>query len=371
MKNSDLAQLVQQKIENLRPKLLDLSRRNPLIATKLGPRSNSHVRAVDELPDIIFFKLNNGQAMRLIPLPAIDDDPRDEQTTTFREALINARLTDEQYLAEMETVERDADDYLDHTRRIERALKDRIRDALGLPPRTRKPEVNLIHHAKINGITPSYELPMPDAEHADGRHTDANIQTLLLPNDLERKLNAIISKCRTWIQETGMNVLHVAYGFLEWSDGIQTETSFAPLILCEAQIDKRRTHQGVEFSICGTGEDPQINAVLAEKLRLDFGVELPAFSGSSVEKYLAEVSKLSPRNMVWRVRRQVAMGVFPSARMAMYHDLDPEQPGFPESEIIDSLLGGTNAESASPFADEYEVDDPEIERKVPLPCDGR
>ena len=60
-----------------------------------------------------------------------------------------------------------------------------------------------------------------------------------------------------------------------------------------------------------------------------------------------------------------AMGVFPSARMAMYHDLDPEQPGFPESEIIDSLLGGTNAESASPFADEYKVDDPEIERKVP------
>jgi hypothetical protein len=58
MKNSDLAQLVQQKIENLQPKLLDLSRRNPLIATKLGPRSNSHVRAVDELPDIVFFKLN-------------------------------------------------------------------------------------------------------------------------------------------------------------------------------------------------------------------------------------------------------------------------------------------------------------------------
>jgi hypothetical protein len=69
--------------------------------------------------------------------------------------------------------------------------------------------------------------------------------------------------------------------------------------------------------------------------------------------------------MVWRVRRQVAIGVFPSARMAMYHDLDPQQPCFPKSEIIDSLLGGSNAGSASPFADEYEVDDPEIERKVP------
>ncbi len=215
MKANDLAELVKQKIENLRPKLLDLSRRNPLIATKLGPRSNSHIRVVDELPDILFYKLNNGQEMPLVPLPAIDDDPRDEQTSVFRDALINARLTDEQYLAEMESVERDADDYLDRTRQIERALKDRVREALGLPQRTKKTEVNLIHHAKINGITPSYELPIPDAEHADGRHTDDNIQTLLLPNDLERKLNAIVSKCRTWVQETGMNVLHVAYRHLE------------------------------------------------------------------------------------------------------------------------------------------------------------
>jgi hypothetical protein len=303
MKPNDLLEIVKQKIENLRPKLLDLSRRNPLIATKLGPRSNSHVRAVDELPDILFYKLNNGQEMRLVPLPAVDDDPRDEQTAAFREGLINARLTEDQYLSEIESVDRDADDYIDRTRQIERHLKDWVRQVLGLPPRTKKTEVNLIHHAKINGILPSYEFPTPDAEHTDGRHSDDDIQILLLPNDLERKLNAIVSKCRTWIQETGMNVLHVAYGFLEWSEGVQTETSFAPLILCESHIEKRRTPQGVEFSISGTGDDPVVNAVLAEKLRLDFGVELPAFTGASIEQYFSEVAQVSPRNMIWRVRR--------------------------------------------------------------------
>src|SRR5258707_5769326 len=112
MKATELAALVKQKIETLRPKLLDLSRRNPLIATKLGPRSNSHIRVVDELPDILFYKLNNGQEMPLVPLPAIDDDPRDEQTSVFRDALINARLTDEQYVSEMELVDRDADNYI-------------------------------------------------------------------------------------------------------------------------------------------------------------------------------------------------------------------------------------------------------------------
>lgn len=363
-KANELAELVKQKIESLRPKLLDLGRRNPLISTKLGPRSNSHIRAVDELPDIVFFKLNNGQEMRLVPLPAIDDDPQDEASRAFREALINARLTDEEYVSEMEAVDRDADDYLDRTRQIERALKDRMRAALGIPERARKNEVNLIQHAKNNGVTPSYELPSADGAHQD-RHTDENIQTLLLPPDLERKLNAIMSKCRTWIQETGMNVLHVTYGFLEWSDKIQTETSFAPLILCEAKLEKRRTAEGLQYFIRGLADGPEINAVLAEKLRLEFGTELPPFTGSSVEEYLAEVAQLSPRNMTWRVRRQVAIGVFPSARMAMYHDLDPKQPGFPENEIVHRLLAGGGPGSASPFADDYEVDQPEIERKVP------
>ena len=82
---NSVTELVRQKIENLRPKLLDLSRRNPLIATKLSPRSNSHIRAVDELPDVLFYKLNNGQELHLIPLPAIEDDPRDEQTIEFRD----------------------------------------------------------------------------------------------------------------------------------------------------------------------------------------------------------------------------------------------------------------------------------------------
>ena len=365
MPTNDLADLVDLKIRSLRPKLLDLSRRNPLISTKLSPRSNSHIRAVDELPDVLFFKLNNGQTMRLVPLPPIDDDPRDEATPVFRDALINARITDEQFLAEIGSVDQDADDYLDQARKIERALKDRVRQNFGMPQRTNAAEINLADHARINGITPSHELPGPATEDKDGRYNDDNIQTLLLPSDLERKLNAISSKCRMWIQETGINVFHIAFGFLEWSDGTQQDTSFAPLILCEAQIERRRTFQGVEFWIASSGDAPELNAVLAEKLRSEFHIELPPFSEPSVEKYLTEIAALAPLNMTWRARRQVAIGVFPSARMAMYHDIDPDHPDFPDSEIVRTLLVGGSAGGSAPFADEYEVDQPEIEQKVP------
>lgn len=361
----DLQELVRAKIENLRPKLLDLSRRNPLISTRLGPRSNSHIRAVDELPDVLFFKLNNGQEMNLVPLPPIEEDPRDEQTDAFREALINARLTDQDYAAAMEAVDHDADDYLENSRAIERGLKDKIRAELGLAPRVQKSEINLNQHARNNGILPSYELPKPEDENEDGRHTDDDIQTLLLPNDLERKLNAIMSKGRTWIQETGMNVLQVAFGFLEWSDDDRTDSSFAPLLLIQAGLKKTRTPQGAKYSIVGAGDEPELNAVFAEKLRIDFSIELPKFDSSSIETYISDVARVLPKKKNWRVRRQVAIGVFPSARMAMYHDLDPAQPSFPQSDIVESLLAGSEAAGESPFADEYEVDEPEIEAKVP------
>ncbi|MBR0931704.1 DUF4011 domain-containing protein [Bradyrhizobium diazoefficiens] len=364
--NSDgLNALVRTRIDHLRPKLLDLSRRNPLISTKLGPRSNAHLRAVDELPDVLFFKLCNGDELQFQSLPPIDEDPRDEQTETFRDALINARLTDDVYVAAMEAVDRDGDDYLDKTRAAERDLRDRLRQQLGMAPRAQKSEVNLSQHAKNNGILPSYDLPPINSEHADGRHTDDKIQMLLLPSDLERKLNAIISKSRTWLQETGMNVLQVAFGFLEWAEVERSESSFAPLILLQAEVKRTRTPQGARFFLAGTGDEPELNAVLAEKLRLDFSVEIPRFEGASVEEYLAAVGRALPKGKKWRVRRQVAIGVFPSARMAMYHDLDPSQSEFPQSDIVQSLLAGSASAGASPFAEEYEIDEPEIEAKVP------
>lgn len=365
MDNSEIEELLKLKIENLRPKLLDLSRRNPLLATKLTPRSNAHIRVVDELPDVLFYKLNNGQEMRLISLPDIEDDPHDEKTELFRDAFANAQLTDSEYLKDMETIDGDADDFLDRKRQIERALRDRLRAELHMPPRTKQADINLMQHARNNGITPSYDLPDPSGDVEEERHTDNNIQTLLLPKDMERKLNNILSKCRTWTQETGINVLHVAYGFLEWSEPNQTDTSYAPLILCSAQMEKKRTREGVEFHITGAGDEPEINTVLAEKMRNDFGIELPPFETASVEDYLKTIAEIAPHHIKWKVRRQIAIGVFPSARMAMYHDIDPKHVDFPTSEIVMSLLVGSNSETASPFAEDYNVDEPLIEQSVP------
>ncbi len=364
--DAELQEYVRSRIEGLRPKLLDLSRRNPLISTRFSPRSTSYIRVVDELPDVLWYSLENEKKMRFIPLPPLDDDPRDEQTTVFQDALAEARLTDATYLSAVDAIDTDSDTALEQNRQLERALKDRLRELLAMPARQTKSDVSLPQHARNNHISPSYELPQPDMANPDGRHADDTIQTLLLPDDMHRKLNGLHSKCRTWIQETGINVLHAAFGFLDWSDSDSTESSPAPLVLVKVAIEKQRTLTGPAFWVRGTGDKAETNIVLIEKLRHDFGIELPVYTGGSIEEYLASVAEVSPKSLRWKLRRQVAFGVFPSARMAMYHDLDTSQNRFSQSEVVHKLLGGVTSQSTSLYPEEYDVDNPDLETKVPV-----
>lgn len=363
----DHKSLILARIENLRPKLLDLSRRNPLISTRLSSRSNVYIRAVDELPDVLFFGLSQQDKFQFCPLPPLEEDPKDEETEAFQSALAEARLTDEEYAEALENINPADEDVLVLQRKAERAMGDRVRKNLGMAPRQTREDLSLAQHARNNGISPSYELPCNEEEHADGRHTDDAIQTLLLPNDLERTANRLITKCRSWQQETGLNVMNAAFGFLEWEDGTGKDRSFSPLVLVPVKIEKTKTRGGPVFWIEGTGEPGEMNNVLAEKLRLELGIELPPYGGGSIEDYMTEVAEAAPSKITWQVRRYAAFGVFPSARLAMYYDLDTQRPEFSTNGIVDELLGGKASDpSASPFADEYEVDHPEIESKVPL-----
>src|SRR5262249_50913802 len=73
----------------------------PLLSTKFSSRSISYVRVVDELPDVLAEKLSNGK-MRLIALPPIEQDPKDEQTQEFQDVLAEAMLNDSTYQTEVD-----------------------------------------------------------------------------------------------------------------------------------------------------------------------------------------------------------------------------------------------------------------------------
>ena len=341
----------------------DSTRRNPLIHIKFRPTSTSILRVVDELPDILRYKLTNGQEMRFAALPALEDELPDEQTDIFRDALYIARQEDETFLAEIEEIDPDSADAEQKALKAERALKDKIRSVLGLPPRQTRDDLSLVDHARLHNISPNYILPLPEEVHYDGRHEDSDIQTLLLPDRLRRVAKSILEKGRSFERETGVNVLHAAFGLLEWKSPEERESYVSPLLLLEIRLDRRQSRQGVEFFVQGV-DQVIVNTNLALKLETEHGIALPDYENRSVDEYFEDIQRAEPPGWHWKVRREAVFGIFPSSKIAMYHDLDPEKRPITENEIIIRLLA-TTGDASGTYAETYETDDPVVATHVP------
>jgi len=359
----EIVELVESKLQELRKRLLDSSRRNPLININFRPTSTSVMRVVDELPDVLRYNLTNGQSMRLVPLPALEDQLPDEQTDSFLEALFLARSDDETYLKAIEKIDPSSKDAAEKEAKIERDLKDRLRESLDLPARQTKDDLSLTKHAEAHGISPSYSLPSPNDEHEDGRHQDTDIQTLMLPEKLSRTAKGILEKGRGFERETGVNVLHAAFGVLEWKDPSEREKYSSPLLLLEIRIERRQSPRGAQFYVSGI-DKIFINTTLAQKLHSEHRLTIPEYESGSIEEYFDEVQDKAPSGWHWNVRREVAFGIFPSSKIAMYHDLDPEKRPLAENPLIARLMATSGGGDGS-YAEEYGTDDPDVSRKVP------
>lgn len=304
-----------ESLNEIRKKLLDLSRRNTLLNYKHP--TNRAIRVADEMPDQLFSELMAGKAFVFEPLPRVP-------------------LLDE-------------------------AMPARVRTFLEALPDPRRPSVQ--EWAKFHNINPSYELPAPGS--SEKRHRDLSIQTLLYPKDLESRLRTMSQLARTAIEESGANILYLAFGFLEWRESEDSDqVSLAPLVLLPVALKKekgldpktRRERFSVEYS----GEDIQTNLSLRERISRDFSLSLPELEEDDApETYITRCRKLLKAQPRWRILRNVTLGFFQFGKLMMYLDLDPDrwpQPvGITEHSLIRRILGGEPFEGSGAF-DDVDID---------------
>src|SRR2546426_8876938 len=91
-------EFVNTAIQQYRQKLLDLSSRNPLISFRHSEKSRSHLRVVDEIPEILFSKLLLGRVLTFVALAEPELVSLDEQDPSFQQELRKAKKVDEQFL---------------------------------------------------------------------------------------------------------------------------------------------------------------------------------------------------------------------------------------------------------------------------------
>jgi len=369
---------VKEKIHELRMRLLDLTNRNSLLNFRHNEKALTHIRIIDELPNFLFGEFIEGKKLKFKSLPEPDNEPHDEQTEEFEIEVREAMLTDEEYLEDIEALE-DQDDSFDDIAVIERDLKNRVRERLGMPTIVDLKPLSNAQWAKQNDLVPKYDMPVvleSDESHLD-KYCDDYIQTLLKPKEMQHKLSGLKRYITTDINETGVNTFYAAFGFLERYDSDNSGRPFlAPLVLLQLDEPKNGTTRdgSLEISIQSSGEEPQYNLPLAEKLK-EFGLQLPVLdSEDTPESYMQKVERLIKKQKSWRVRRFITIGRFQFSRLVMYHDLDPdnwpEDNGIDDNDIINSLISGAKENSGNTVNDDpdiYDIDtDPAVIEAAPI-----
>lgn len=183
------------------------------------------------------------------------------------------------------------------------------------------------------------------------------------------------------IEETGINLLHVAFGFLEWFESKDSDVArLAPLLLAPVSLHRDKVIVGTEcyrYKVAYEGEDLQQNMSLREKLRQDFALVLPEFDPDDAlpeeffERVKQAVAKSQPR---WRVRRRLVLGFFHFSKLRLYLDLDPanwpDTSSITDHAVVKDLLEGRESGDALPKGEEKEPDPNESLEVLPLVVDA-
>ncbi len=222
-------------------------------------------------------------------------------------------------------------------------------------------------YAEELGWRTSYELSaVPRPETYDG-----SLPVLHYVEKLDTLFRRISSAARTAIEESGTNMLYLSMGFLEWYESDDSnQARQAPLVVVPVVMEKR-TGRGKAFSceLEYSGEDIETNLSLVEKMRRDFGFEIPLWDDEDTpETYFARFEDLLNVKKRWRIRREITLSLVSFGKLLMFRDLDPrnwpaDSPLATHS-IVRELFEGTKT-SESGYAEEFPIDAPELKPELP------
>jgi very-short-patch-repair endonuclease len=346
MTNTNNSKLAFDSLEIMRKRLLDLTLRNKLINYRHTKKQS--LRIIDELPNQLAETLLSGSEMTFL---AIEEPTKQE-------------LIDEGFL------EGDS------------SSSKQLKVVTNAKKQSNYPDAR--EWAKIKGFNANYKVPEDYSESLENKHTDKNIQTLLYSHELEAVLKKIFQISNSSIAETGTNILFLSFGFLEWKEGGK-DSVLAPLFLLPVNIKKGRLNKEkrvYEYTIQFSDESVIPNLSLKEKLRNDFGMELPDLNEETKpEDYFKEIVELIESKQEWRVRRYITLSLLNFSKLIMYLDLDPSNwpsaEGLIDHPIVSRFLGGGSDSDASSesehfdFGEEHKIDEiDEIHDKYPLVYDA-
>lgn len=366
---TDNIQYMLPTLEGFRNKLLDLTTRNNLL--NLGLKSQRTVRLLRFIDCNLQAVLNGLTSGRQYSLSALPEPPKEKQSM-LDEAAVNAALAEvksKDPLYQQILADGTGDDA---SKAALAQADDRLRAAvledLGHASKDAQSARNRASWAEQQGVNPSYTLSLAKGEKV---HQGA-LRVLLLDPRMERVAEGIRKQAQSSIEETGNNILYFAFGCLEWSE--KNKNFFAPLILLPVELTKSANRGGAKTFYLGASDDsPVANVTLKERLKRDFGVELPMPDLNAemvdLEGYFKAVNDSVSELEGWQVHPFLNLALFNFSGLGLYEDLIPEL--VQASPLVRQLLAADASDEESPedasvIAEDVHVDQPEIAERVPV-----
>ena len=151
-------------------------------------------------------------------------------------------------------------------------------------------------------------------------------------------LKNIGKKARSAMEETGVNIAYLAFGFIHWRENENAPTSMrAPILLAPVCIENESPVEPCYVRV--TDDEVIVNPTFSFKLQNEFGVKLPEYDeDEGIEGYFLRIQDVVSR-LKWTVTTECKIGTFSFLKINMYKDLKDNAPKIAQNACIRALLG--------------------------------
>lgn len=150
-------------------------------------------------------------------------------------------------------------------------------------------------------------------------------------------LKNVDKKAKEFIEETGVNVAYMAFGFIHWKESEASNYVFrAPILLIPVQFE--RESAVAPYYIKLTGDDIVVNPTFTYKMNAEYGVKLPDYNDEGLDEYLAKVTTIVNK-LKWTVSAECKIGIFSFLKINMYRDLKDNAKTILGNANVRMLLG--------------------------------
>lgn len=169
----------------------------------------------------------------------------------------------------------------------------------------------------------------------------ASVATNQSLKDQQKTLRNLRNKAKTFMEEQGINVLYLSFGFLRWSEAEHSKVQFdAPLILVPVTISWESITSPFVLSL--REDEIILNPTLVYKLENDFGLKLPDFSiDDDLQDYFTKLQNIVVNNH-WEIIAEVGLSLLSFLKINMYRDLEKHQEDILANPVIKAISGEAN-----------------------------